>query len=140
MTRTQSFALAVLAVVASLIWLAVTWQFAARTSQWPTTFAAVTERGYDTNASRGRTGRPGVLMVNWRTHLEFVYDGVRVETTVDEYVLEDQVKIYVNPQNKQSVVVTPGVTLRRVGYPAIACVASLLFLIVLGLIFLSPKD
>ncbi len=140
MTRIQSFALAVLAVAGSFIWLALTWHYAAQSNNWPTTLATVTERSYDTNGSSGRVRRPGLLMVNWVTRVEYVFDEFLVETTVDEYVLDDQVTVYVNPKRPHQVVVTPGATLRRIGYPVISCVASVLILFVLGLIFLSPKD
>ncbi|MEZ6094943.1 MAG: DUF3592 domain-containing protein [Pirellulaceae bacterium] len=127
------YALGTLAVfVASAIWLYLAWASGNQTNSWNPTAAKVISN--DTQKTIG--GRPA----GWLTTITYDVDGQTYKADVDEYLVGNQVTVYVNPNDPTEVVGKAGARIQDMGRPIIATVGSGLFGVVLLLIALSPKE
>lgn len=117
---------------ASSCWLYLTWSHANRTTRWKPVSATVVANGVQETMDGQLAG--------WATTIAYEIDGARYEAVVDEYLIGNQVTVYVNPQDAREVVATVGARMQDLGRPIVVTVGCGLFAIVLVLIALSPRE
>lgn len=124
--------LTIVAFIASLLWLYFAWAHANRTNGWTPAPAKV----ISIDKQRRRHGRPAQLL----SRVSYSFEGKKYEAIVDEYLLDQEVTVYVNPDDPSEVVGVAGARMQDVGRPLIFTIASGLFAVVLVLIAYSPKE
>lgn len=118
--------------LACLGWLGMTWIHGNRTNDWNVVPATVVHNDmYETEL-----GRPD----GWATTVRYRVANVDYETVVDEYLIGDDVNIFVDPKDATSVVGKPGARIQSLGAPLIATVGSGLFGLILIMIAIIPKE
>ncbi len=127
------YALGTLAVfIISSVWLFVAWSSGNKTKSWIPAPAQVLKN----DVRKTRRGK----LAGWLTTVVYEVNGIQYEAVVDEYLVGDDVTVFVNPENPMDVVGKSGARIQDLGRPIIATVGSGLFAIVLLLIAFSPKD
>ena len=76
----------------------------------------------------------------WQTTIEYTIDGKPYEADIDEYLIGNDVTVYVYPKDPTDVVGKPGFRIQDGFIPIVATVFSGLFVVALLLIKFSPKD
>ena len=117
---------------ACLFWLAIEYSRGQQTYQWQPVRGAVT----DVKAIQypGSTEPYG-----WETTVVYHVDGVQYKSELDEYLIGDDVVVFVNPQDHTDVVGKAGPAVQNMFYPILATTFSGLLAIVMALIAFSPK-
>ncbi len=118
--------------IASSIWLFVAWTDGNKTSSWNPTPAQVLKN----DARETLRGKPA----GWLTTIAYEVNGTPYEAVVDDYLVGNNVTVFVNPENPSDVVGKSGARIQDLGRPIIATVGSGLFAVVLLLVAFSPKD
>ena len=130
---TKYLAGSVFAFIACLVWLAVTWNAGNRTNSWLRVSANVVKNDVESSVDDNE-------FYGWKTTIEYSVNGKRYEAIVDEYLIGENVAVYVNPDNPSAVVGKPGFRIQDGFKPIVATVFFGLFSLVLLLIKLSPRD
>lgn len=124
----------------SAVWLMFAWSNGNRTQSWdPTTAKVISndvqKRRIVDNRGIGRNAGTG-----WLTEISYIVDGVEYEAIVDEYLIGNEVTVFVNPSDPTEVVGKAGVRIQDMFWPLLVMIASGLFAVVLLLIAFSPKE
>jgi hypothetical protein len=124
--------LTIVAFIASSIWLYFAWAHANRTNGWtpaPAKFVSIEKQ-------RRSHNRAAQLL----SRVSYSFDGQKYEAVVDEYLIGNEITVYVNPDDPSEVVGVAGARMQDVGRPLVFTIASGLFAVVLVLIAFSPKE
>ena len=121
-----------LVFVLSACWLYFAWARGERTNDWIVTDAK--------SLGITKARRDELSDIEWATRVEYAMNGKVYQGVVFEYLLGEQVIVYVNPDDPTEVVGKTGASGQMTLAPLLITVASGLFGIVLLLVKLSPKD
>ena len=131
--KVLTYALGALVVfIFSLVWLIQAMTGGQATRNWDAVEAEIISNA-STKSFSGET-------TSVETRVIYTVKGVEYEAVLDDFLIKGKGTVYVNPSDPTQVVGEQGPQVQRYGRPLIATLGSGLFLIVLGLIALSPKE
>lgn len=129
---TKYFIITALLFFVGALWLYFAWVDGQRTVNWP----AVQAKSLGVRSERGF----GNELRDLATQVEYKVGSKVYQAVVDEYLLGDEVTIYVNPDDPKDIVGKTGATLQATWFPIMLCIVSGVFGLVLLIIKFSPKE